>query len=174
MKTKTERILITMNVLAWLALVGFIVQLGAILICYGVSIPNPTGAQNLYMGINLYDLRQANFGEYTGMVAFMAFFLIAKALVARRVIKVLSLIKLENPFTADIAGRLEKISYFIFGMAVMTIPYSAYTEWLLKRFPTLPEKYASGDFFFLACVIFVLAQIFKKGIEIQSENELTV
>ncbi len=174
MKTKTERILITMNVLAWLALVGLIVQLGAILISYGVSIPNPTGAQNLYLGMNLYVLRQADFWEYTGMVAFIAFFLIAKALIAWRVIKVLSQIKLENPFTANIAGRLEQISYFIFGMAVMTFPYSAYTEWLLKKFPTLPQKYTSGDFIFLAGIIFVLAQIFKKGIEIQSENELTV
>jgi Protein of unknown function (DUF2975) len=174
MKTKTERILLIMNVLAWLALVGLIVQGSAILISYGVSIANPIGAKNLYMGMNLYILRQADFWEYTGFVSFIVFFLVVKAFIAWLVIKVLSKIKLENPFTGDIAGRLERISYFIFGLSLMTIPYSAYTEWLLKRFPTLPEKYMSGDFFFLAGIIFVLAQIFKKGVEIQSENELTV
>jgi hypothetical protein len=59
-------------------------------------------------------------------------------------------------------------------MAVMAFAYSAYTEWLSKRFPELTEKISLGDFLFLAGVVFVLAQIFKKGIEIQLENELTV
>jgi len=32
----------------------------------------------------------------------------------------------------------------------------------------------SGEIHLLAGVIFVISQIFKKGVEIQSENELTV
>jgi hypothetical protein len=32
----------------------------------------------------------------------------------------------------------------------------------------------SGETLFLAGVVFVIAQIFKKGVEIQSENELTI
>ena len=32
----------------------------------------------------------------------------------------------------------------------------------------------SGDFIFLAGIVYVFSQIFKKGVEIQSENELTV
>jgi hypothetical protein len=32
----------------------------------------------------------------------------------------------------------------------------------------------TGEFLFLAGIVFVIAQIFKRGIEIQTENELTV
>jgi Protein of unknown function (DUF2975) len=174
MKTKTERILLIMNILTWMAFIGCVIQAGAILISYGVSTANPVAAKNLYMGMNYYFLRTADFGHYTGIVAFIVFFLVAKAYIAWLVIKVLSRIKLENPFTIEIARRLERISYFIFGMAVMAFAYSAYTEWLSKRFPELTEKISLGDFLFLAGVVFVLAQIFKKGIEIQLENELTV
>lgn len=32
----------------------------------------------------------------------------------------------------------------------------------------------SAEFVFMAGVVFVMSQIFKKGVEIQTENELTV
>jgi hypothetical protein len=30
------------------------------------------------------------------------------------------------------------------------------------------------EFLFLGAIVFVIAQVFKKGVEIQSENELTI
>jgi hypothetical protein len=174
MKTKTQRILVVMNILAWIAFIELIVAAGAILISYGVSTQNPIAAKNLFMGMNYYLLRQADLWKYTGLVAFVVFFLVIKAYIAWLVIKVLSKIRLENPFTIDIATRLERISYFIFGAAVMTFFYSTYIEWLLTTFPLLPEKFIPGEFLSLAGVVFIIAQIFKRGVEIQAENDLTV
>jgi hypothetical protein len=60
-KSRTEKILAVMYVLAWLAFVGLIVEAGAILISFGVSIANPVAAKDLYKKMNLYGLRQYNF-----------------------------------------------------------------------------------------------------------------
>jgi hypothetical protein len=47
-QTKTEQILAVMQIMAWVAAVGYAIEAGAILISYGVSCVNPEGAKNLY------------------------------------------------------------------------------------------------------------------------------
>jgi hypothetical protein len=174
MKTKTGQILAILNVLSWLVFIGLTIQGGAILVSYGVSTENPAAAKNLYMGLNLDGIRQFNFWHYTCSVLFMIVLLILKAYIAWLVIKVLSRIKLADPFTADVSKILERISYFIFGLWVAAMIYDAHTAWLEKRIAGLQGNWVSGEFIFLAGVVFVFSQIFKKGVEIQSENELTV
>ena len=174
MKIKTEQILAVMNVLAWLTFIGLAIQAGAILISYGVSTVNPEGAKNLYRGLNLYSIRQFNFWHYTITVAFMVALCILKAYVAWLVIKLLSKIKLASPFTVVVSAIMERISYFILVLWVTTMVYDAQLSWLSEKIAGLEGNLISGQFIFLAGVVFVMAQIFKKGVELQSENELTV
>ena len=63
MKTKTESILTTMNVLTWVVFIGLLIHAGAIIVSYFISIINPEGAKNLYLGLDLFSLRQAEFLE---------------------------------------------------------------------------------------------------------------
>jgi hypothetical protein len=174
MRTKTEMVLIITNILAWLAVAGFIIKAAAILISYGVSIGNPEGAKNLYMGMNLYNLLQFDFWHYTGAVVQMIIILGAEAYTAFLVTRVLSKIKIANPFTIEISKVLEKISYFILAIWAMAMFYNAHMQWLAKKVPALQENLFSEESLFVAGVVFVFAQIFKKGVELQSENELTV
>jgi hypothetical protein len=174
MKTKTDTLLTIMNVLSWITFIGLIVKAGAIVISYGVSIGNPLGAKNLYMGLNLYNVRQYDFWHYTGTVSFMIAILVLEAYIAFLVIKVLSKIKMANPFTIEISKNLEKISYIILLTWVTAMLYNGHAEWLSKRIAGLQENLISGEFILLAGVVFVFSQIFKKGVEIQSENELTI
>jgi len=37
-----------------------------------------------------------------------------------------------------------------------------------------PESIEAGEILFMAGLVFVIAQIFKRGVEMQAENELTV
>src|SRR6187397_3167939 len=101
MKTKTEQILAVMNVLAWVAFIGLMIKAGAILTSYGVSIWNPAASKNLYMKLNLENLRKFNFWHYTGIVSMLIALEILKGYIAFLVIKVLSKIKLSNPFTNE-------------------------------------------------------------------------
>jgi hypothetical protein len=174
MKIKTEKILLVMNVLAWITVIGFLIKAGAILISYAVSIGNPEGAKNLYMGMNLYELKQYSFWHYTSTVSFAVAILILEAYIAFLVTSLLSKIKMANPFTIEVVRIMEKISHYILGTWIVVMLYNAHTSWLLKRIPGVQLNYISGDFIFLAGIVFIFSQIFKKGVEIQSENELTV
>lgn len=172
--SKTENILMVMKVLAWLAVAGFIVQAGAILISYGVSWVNPDGARNLYNGLDLYKLRQLNFNYYTSVVSFMVALLLLKSFVWFLVTRTLSKISLSNPFTMDVARRLEKISYVLMGTWIVGVLSNIYSNWLLKKTGQLFESTSVDELFFMAGLVFIISQVFKRGVEIQSENELTV
>ncbi|HLX93644.1 MAG TPA: DUF2975 domain-containing protein [Puia sp.] len=174
MKSRTDWTLIVMTVLAWIVAVGLAIKAGAILVSYIVSIGNPIAAKDLYKGTDLYNLRQYDFGHYTGSVMLMIILEMIKCYIAFMVIRVVSKIRLANPFKPEVARDLEKISYYIIGVWVLAALYNAHLLWLSKRIQIAPTHFVSMEFILLACVVFVFSQIFKRGVELQTENELTV
>ena len=174
MKKKTESILAAMNVLSWVVFIGLLIKAGVILISYGVSIGNPEAAKNLYRGMDLYNIRKFDLWHYTTMVSFIVAIILLEVYIAFLVIKVLSKVKLSNPFTTEVSKCLEKISYFILGVWVVSMLFNIHISWLSKSIDGLKDHLVPGEFIFLAGVVFIFSQIFKKGVEIQSENELTV
>lgn len=172
--SKTETILVVMNVIAWITFIGLMIEAGAILVSYGVSIANPKGAMNLYKGLDWFNLRQYDFWHYTGIVSMKAAILCVEAYTAFLVIKVLSTIKLTSPFTMEVAKRLENIAYTLFLAWVTVMLYNGQLRWLSKEVTGIEANRLSTDFIFYAGLVFIISQVFKRGVEIQAENELTV
>ena len=173
-KTKTETILVVMNVLAWIVFIGLMIEAGAVLLSYTVSIINPNGLLKMYKGLDFYSLSQYDFWHYTGIISLKASILIIEAYTAFLVIKVLSTIKITNPFTMDVAQRLEKIAYMLMLAWAAIMLYNGQLKWLSKEVVGLQENKLSSELIIYAGLVYVIAQIFKKGVEIQNENELTV
>ena len=173
-KTRTEQILMVMRILAWVAFVGYLIEAGSILVSYGVSIVNPDAAKDLYRGINFYNLRAFNGWHYTLAVSFMIAISIMNSYVWFLVIKISSKISLENPFKMEVAQGLERISYVLLGTWIVGMISSGHTAWLMKITGEVFGDWSSGEFIFMAALVFIISQIFKRGVEIQSENDLTV
>ncbi|MBY0432727.1 MAG: DUF2975 domain-containing protein [Cyclobacteriaceae bacterium] len=176
MKTRTQTILTVMHVLAWIAFIGLAIEAGAILTSYGVSWVHPLAAKDLYRGMDLYDLSKYDFWLYTQMVSYIVALLVIKAYAIYLLIKIMMKVKLQSPFTAKTASRLETISYVLLGGAIISIICNAETRWLQKRmqFDIRWIGENVGEFLFMAGFVFILSQVFKRGVELQSENELTV
>ena len=174
MKSKTERILTVMNVLAWIVFVGAMIDAGGDLTSWGISFWHPLAAKDLFNHLDLYALREFSVFHYSLAVLFSVAAMIMIGYTAYLVIKVLSKIKLSNPFTQEIAQRMERISYFLLATWILVMLKNLHTYWLQQQVPGVKVEYISGDFIFTAGVVFVFAQIFKKGVELQTEHELTV
>lgn len=176
-QSKTEKILTVMKIFAWIAFFGFCIQSGAYLISYVLSFFNPQVASDIYGGLNLIELRENNFITYSILMACLVMLVSLKANVWYKVIGIISTIKIENPFTLEITHRLENISYLLLAIWILGFISNSYADWLAKKveintgfFSTLN----SGEFLFMAGLLFIVSQIFKRGVELQSENELTV
>ena len=52
MTTKTETILVVLNVLVWIVFIGFMVEAGALVVSYLISVVKPEAAKNLYRSLD--------------------------------------------------------------------------------------------------------------------------
>ena len=175
MAKRTSLILKTMNVLFWIIFIGLCIQTGTILYSYLISMfVNPAASNNLYMNLNLSELYKFNITHYSAIVLMHSFLTGLKAYIAFCVVKIFMELKLEKPFSEGINDIISKISRFAVRAAVLAIAAQAYSDWLLSNGIVVPINWAYSEILFFAGVIYIIALIFKKGIELQSENELTV
>lgn len=173
-QTRTQQILTVMKILSWVAFFLFAIEAGAILFSYIISVISPEAARDFYHGLNLYNLRQLNVWYFTNTVSFMVALSAMKSYISFLMIKILSGINLTSPFKTETVVRLEKISYVFFGMWLVAMISAGWAAWLMKLTGEMHGTYTSGESIFVAGLVFIVSQVFKRGVELQSENELTV
>ena len=174
MKTKTQRVLAILHIMAWIIFVGLCIQTCGTLTSFVVSLYKPGIVDKMYIKLHLSGLQQYDSNAYSAIVGFMIGISAAKAFIAYLTIKIFSTLNLADPFSAGVAGLVERISIVAFVAALFAIVAASYSDWLSKRGISIPYDWAAGELLLLAGVIYVIAQVFKRGIELQSENDLTI
>lgn len=179
METKTKKILLVMNIVAWIIFIGACIKTGALLFSIFVSLfINPAGAENLHLGLNLSNLYNFGIQYYSAIVLLIVFLSGFKAYILFLVVKIFLKINFVHPFNTEVSLLISKISYVALGVGILTLAANKYSDWLTAKgveFPGLQDYLdGAGEFLLLGGIIFIIAQIFIRGIEIQSENELTV
>jgi uncharacterized protein YhhL (DUF1145 family) len=93
-------------------------------------------------------------------------------------IRVFLKINLVHPFSKEVSKLISSISYVAFEIGVATILASGIFKWMLKRgheLDRLPQLVGNGfEFLLMAALLIAIGMVYKRGVEIQSENELTV
>ncbi|MES2375262.1 MAG: DUF2975 domain-containing protein [Bacteroidota bacterium] len=173
-KTRTEQVLKVMNVLAWIAFIALMIETGAVLVSYGISYLNPDAAKHLYKGWSLYPLQQFSAFHYTVSVFFNVALSASRAFLCYLVIKILSRVKLTSPFTLQITVLIEQISYILVIIGLLAGLNDLHARYVLNLTGLIEMKVDAGGHIFIAGLVFIIAQIFKRGIELQAENDLTV
>jgi Protein of unknown function (DUF2975) len=173
MKSKAENLLTVMLILAWIVFIGLVAIAGSITISWFVSIRNGQAARDLYKGLNLYPYLQHSFVQYTLVVFYKVIWNVTQAYIAFLMTSLLSKLNISRPFNADVVKLMQRISYSILCVWLVAMAYNLHVGILEKQYG-ITASYISGDSIFLAGIVYILAQMFKRGVEIQSENELTV
>jgi hypothetical protein len=177
-KWVTQPGLMLITIVIWSIFIGLCIKAGALLLTFVYSLFKPIVAQDLFEGLNLYGLLTQHFWNYVGVMTFLLIITGQKAYMFYLMILVFLKINLVHPFSKEISKKISEISYVSFQIGLTIIIASAYFKWLVKRSFDIPAlgEYIGGAFEYLlmAALIYAIAQIFKRGVEIQSENELTV
>ncbi|MBO9152145.1 DUF2975 domain-containing protein [Chitinophaga sp. GCM10012297] len=172
--TRTGTILRVMYFLSWIAFIGMAIKTGSLIIAWLVSWQHPEAAQNLYAGLDLHGLREADFTLYTMSLSFLVALNGLKATVLYVLINLLSKVNLSSPFKIEIAKLTEKISFILLSTWIVAMLNNAFAQWAERRVSVPVEQWSTDEYFFITGLVFIIAQIFKRGAELQSENELTV
>jgi hypothetical protein len=93
-------------------------------------------------------------------------------------IRIFLKINLVQPFSREVSKLITQISYVAFQIGVAIILASGFFKGMIKRgydLDQVPQLVGNGfEFLLMAALLIAIGMIFKRGVEIQDENELTV
>jgi Protein of unknown function (DUF2975) len=177
MKTKTETILMISKILAFMGFVWYCILWGSRLTTLVASFINLEWAKHTYeVDLTLLGVREHSIGIYVFAMCLMIAVFVLKALVWYVVFDLLSKLKLQTPFSIQVEKKLERMAYLLLGVWIVstvfwkTCLYYVSTDTGIQ----LASNNNGSEYLFMAGMMYIISQVFKRGIEIQEENQLTV
>lgn len=178
MNKNNDLVLKVLHVISWIAFIGLCIEAGALIFNFVFALFKPIASRNIYMGLDLSEVYEQQFPHFIGMMSFVVALAIMKAYLFYLVVKIFLKLNLVKPFDIEIAKLIEGISYEAMAIAVLSIIAHQYMQRLVHRGLEVSdlERYwnDTAAFLMMAAILFVIAQVFRKGIELQKENDLTV
>ena len=181
MNTTTKIILQVLLVICWIIFIGVSIEAGALIVNAIFALANPAVVTHLWQQVDLSDLFKYDHGYFFVVTLIMSIVAVMKAWLFYLIIKILHDKKLNmaQPFSKEVRRFIFLLSYIALVIGLFSGYGVKYSGWLIKQGVKMPDthylRFGGADvWLFMAVILFVIAQIFKRGIEIQTENELTV
>jgi hypothetical protein len=181
-KITTKQMLNVLHVISWIIFIGLCINAGGILFnAFYTLIVNPIAAVNFWQGIDLSGLLNFDKGYFIVETLLMSIVTILKAVLFYLIVKILydKKLNLAQPFNIEIKRFISNMSYLAIGIGLFSYWGINYTKWLATKALAMPDiqslQFGGADvWLFMGIILLVIAQIFKRGVEIQSENDLTI
>lgn len=182
MEITTKQILKILYVFSWIIFVGVCIEAGGFIFnTFFTMVINPIDARQFWEGMDLSSLYQHDRGYFLVITSMMCIVAVMRALLFYWIVKILHDKKLDlsQPFNKDVQRFVFRVSYLSLFIGISSWWGVKYAAWMVKQGVTMPDtqylRLGGADvWLFMGITLFVVAQIFKRGVEIQTENELTV
>ncbi len=167
-----------LHIVAWVIFVGLCIEAGSLILNFIFSLFKPVFVQNLYQPLDLTEMYEGNKWAFFGIYNFILSISILKAFLFYIVIRLMHKMDLTKPFNTFVSDQILQISYLTLAIGLFSFIARQVAKNLTHHgFATnsLNQFWADSQAFILmGAVIYIIATIFKKGVEIQNENDLTV
>lgn len=182
MKTNTNSMFKVLYVLAWIILLGLCIEAGgSIFSAFYTLVINPINAATFWVKNDLSGLYHYSSGHFFAETLLISIPSVLKVWMFYLIVKILHDKQLDpaQPFNNSVKLFIFEMSYLAFGIGLFIAWGVEYTKWLVEQGVKMPDtsdlRLGGADvWMFMGVILFVIAQIFKRGIEIQEENDLTV
>lgn len=181
-KITTTQILKILYVLSWIIFVGLCVEAGGFIFnAFFTSVINRIDAKHFWQQVDLSNLYNYDHGYFLVVTFLMIIVSVLRALLFYLIVKILhdKKLNISQPFNKETGKFIFNVAYLSFGIGLFSWWGVKYAEWFSSKGVTMPDvehlRFGGADvWLFMSVTLFVIAQIFKRGIEIQTENELTI
>ncbi|TDB67438.1 DUF2975 domain-containing protein [Arundinibacter roseus] len=164
--------------MAWLIFVGLCVEAGGMIVNFVFSLYNPDFVKNLYQKLDLSQLYSESKWGFFSMYSFLLSIFILKAWLFYIIIGLVGTLNLSQPFKSLDVKQILRISSCTFSIGLLSYLAQQTNKSLensgfkIDNIETLlPDSQA---FILMAGIIYVIAAIVLRGVEIQKENDLTI
>lgn len=167
-----------LHIVAWVIFVGLCIEAGGLIVNFFFSLYKPEFVQNLYQKLDLSEMYKDSKLAFFNIYSFILTISILKAYLFYIVVRLMHKMDLSNPFNTFVAKQISQMSYYTLSIGLLSYIARQLVENLAHHgFITdnLNQFWADSQAFILmGAVIYIIATIFKKGVDIQNENDLTV
>jgi len=167
-----------LHIVAWIIFVGLCIEAGGLIVNFFFSLFKPEFVQNLYQNLDLTEMYKESKWAFFGIYSFVLSISILKAYLFYIVIRLMLKMDLTKPFNTFVSNQILQISYYTLSIGMVSLIARQIAKNLMHRgFATdsLNQFWVDSQAFILmGAVIYIIATIFKKGVDIQNENDLTV
>lgn len=171
-------VFILLHIVTWIIFVGLCIEAGGLIVNFIFSLFKPEMVNKLYQKLDLSSMYQQSKWTYFGMYGFVISISVLKSMLFYILIEMLYKLDLSKPFSSFAAKKITQISYFTFSIGILSFIASQTAKNLSHHgyeIDKLSQFWVDSQAFILmAAIIFVIAAIFRKGVEIQNENDLTI
>jgi hypothetical protein len=177
--SKTNNIVFwVLYAVAWLIFVGLCIEAGGLIINFIYSLYKPEVVQNLYQKLDLMPVWEKSKLVFFGLYGFILSIALLKSILFYILIVLMHKMDIKKPFTTFVSKQILKVSYLTLSIGVLGYIAKKITSGLSHYgFSTnyLNQFWVDSQAFILmGAVVYIIAVIFKKGVDIQNENDLTV
>lgn len=181
-KIPSKYIWAALQILTWIIFLGLCVEAGCYLFntIFALFV-NPESTLNYWDKANMAPLYYFNQSHFVAMTAVMIIVAILKAILFYLILKIFydKSINLTTPFTTELQSFLTKLGYLAFGIGLFANCGQDFALWLSEQGVAMPSMEGmnvdgSDVWLFMAVILFVIVRIIKKGVSLQSENDLTI
>lgn len=177
----SRQILNILLILSWVIFIGICIEAGAHIANAIFALANPSVVPRLWQQVDLADLFKYDHGWFFVITLIMSIVTLMKAWLFFLIIRILhnKNLNIDRPFRKEVRRFIFYLSYIALLIGLFSGYGIKYIDWLVKQGVKMPDtqllRLGGADvWLFMAVILFTIAQIFKRGIEIQTENELTV
>lgn len=179
-KITSKQILIALTIISWIIFVGICIDAGGYITntIYAMAV-NLEAASHYWTKIDFSALYNYDSGHFLVVTLYMIIVKVLTAIMFYLIIKNLDSKKLDmkKPFKKEFGQFIQLLSYLALGIGLFSNWGLKYAEWLIKKGIKMPNINqlnldGAGVWLFMGVILLVIAQIFKRGIEIQEENDL--
>lgn len=174
----TRQILTVLYIISWIIFIGVCIDAGSFFFNAVYSLVFNKYAADYFHLSALYQYDQGHFAVQLLLMGIQG---VLKAIMFYLIVKILKDKKLDmaQPFNKEMGRFIFSMSFLALGIGVFTHWGMKYAQWLAKQGVQMPDtqqlRLGGADvWLFMGIILLVIAHIFKRGIEIQSENDLTV
>jgi len=163
---------------AWIIFIGLCIEASGLIVNFFFNMFKPESVQNLYQKLDLIEMYKNSKFTFLGIYSFILSISILKALLFYIVIRLMHKMDLTKPFNTFVSNQIMQISYFTLSIGLLSFIARQTAKNLMHHgFVThnLNQFWVDSQAFILmGAVVYIIATIFKKGVDIQNENDLTV
>ncbi|TGD59908.1 DUF2975 domain-containing protein [Flavobacterium humi] len=165
-------------VVAWLIFVGLCIEAGGLIVNFFFSLYRPEFVPNLYQKLDLSEMYNDSSFVFFGVYSFILTISILKSCLFYTLIRLMHKMDLSKPFSTFVARQISQMSYYTLSIGLLSYIAREIVKNLMHHGfvpDNLNQFWADSQAFILmGAVIYIIATIFKKGVDLQNENDLTV